>query len=283
MSQSRSRGWVFTLNNYDDVALASIRIIGEHNQVKYLVFGLEVGQAGTPHVQGFVYFHNAKTFNAVKTMFGNMHPHIEKMRGSVDEATAYCKKDNNFEEFGQRPLNQREKGDSEIERWDEARKRAKLGEWDEIPSDIFIRCLPQLQRIHQIEMESQVLPDLPILENHWYYGPSGAGKSSEARRLYPNAYLKAKNKWWGGYKFQEDVIIDDVDPTHEQWISAFLKEWADHYRFNAEIKGSAMVIRPKRIIVTSQYSIEQCFKDQETVMALKRRFRQTHFNLPLGH
>ena len=88
-----------------------------------------------------------------------------------------------------------------------------------------------------------------------------------------------KNKWWNGYKFQEVCIIDDIDPTHKRWIGAFLKEWSDHYMFSAESKGGVMVIRPKIIVVTSQYSIGQVFtdsetgvRDVETVAALERRF-----------
>jgi hypothetical protein len=56
-----------------------------------------------------------------------------------------------------------------------------------------------------------------------------------------------------------------------------LKEWSDHYPFQAEVKGSSMVIRPKIFVVTSQYKIEDIFTDPETVSALQRRFQVTRF------
>ena len=38
-------------------------------------------------------------------------------------------------------------------------------------------------------------------------------------------------------------------------------------------KGGMMRIRPKTIIVTSQYSLDACFPEKETLAAISRRFR----------
>lgn len=40
-----------------------------------------------------------------------------------------------------------------------------------------------------------------------------------------------------------------------------LKEliWVDHFRLKAEFKGVSMTIRPKPIIITSNYTIDECF------------------------
>lgn len=38
-----------------------------------------------------------------------------------------------------------------------------------------------------------------------------------------------------------------------------IKQWCDHYPFKANQKGSQLLIRPEKIIVTSNYSIRECF------------------------
>ena len=72
---------------------------------------------------------------------------------------------------------------------------------------------------------------------------------------------KPMNKWWDGYAGEEVVVLDDFDPRHAEHLSYYLKIWADHYAFNAEVKGGMIRVRPKTVIVTSQYAIEDCFKE----------------------
>lgn len=82
------------------------------------------------------------------------------------------------------------------------------------------------------------------------------------------------SKWWDSYSDQEVVLIDDVDYNQVNWIGYFLKIWSDHYPFIAEVKGGSKLIRPKKVIVTSQYSIDNLFNDEELKKALKRRFKE---------
>lgn len=59
-----------------------------------------------------------------------------------------------------------------------------------------------------------------------------------------------------------------------------LKMWADHYPFKAEVKGGSMLARPKRIIVTSNFSIRQCYEDPRDYEPLERRFKSHHYTQP---
>lgn len=273
---SRFLSYVFTWNNYDESVEEYLR---ELSAVKYLVAGREIAPStGTKHLQGLIVFKNARTLkSAVKILKG---AHVEICR-AVQSAILYCKKEGDFFEVGVAPLSRQQIGENEVRRWDLARQAAEEGRFSDIPSDIYFRYQNQAHCIYNRALEVRVFPDNDVLDNRWFCGPSGSGKSLTARKLFPDAFLKTKNKWWNGYTDQDAVIIDDVDPSHEAWIGAFLKEWSDHYRFQAEIKGSCRVIRPKTIIVTSQYTISEIFKDDETVSALKRRFHTTHFHLPL--
>lgn len=97
---SQSKRWVFTLNNYDETELESIRE-GLSKEARYAIFGKEKGAEGTPHLQGYVSFGTAYRFNRVKKLVGN-RAHIEKAKGSEDTNYDYCSKDGEFEEFGRR-------------------------------------------------------------------------------------------------------------------------------------------------------------------------------------
>ena len=58
-----------------------------------------------------------------------------------------------------------------------------------------------------------------------------------------------------------------------------MKIWADKYACKAETKGYQLNLQHEKFIVTSNFSIEELFKDkpQETIEAIKRRFQIHHY------
>ena len=115
------------------------------------------------------------------------------------------------------------------------------------------------------------------LENLWLWGKPRTGKTKYAWEHYPDLFIKPINKWWDGYHGQEAVLLDDWDPRHE-CLTQHLKTWADRYPFRAETKGSSMMCRPKHIIITSNYSIEECFQNPQDAEAIRSRFKVHHFS-----
>lgn len=123
--------------------------------------------------------------------------------------------------------------------------------------------------------------DLTTFDNEWIWGLPDTGKSYTARRENYPFFTKLHNKWWLGYQGESAVLYDDLSKTDAQWVGDFLKTWADLYAFPVETKFGGMMIRPKRIIVTSNYSIETLFgHDEELCAALKKRFKVRHFVEP---
>lgn len=267
-TRARSRGWCFTINNptgWDDV---DVDLAVE--QSKYLIYGKEVGENGTPHYQGYVYFAAVKSFIQVKELLKRAH--IEKQKGPISKAIDYCKKDGDFKEFGERPY----ANDDRKTMWKDVLCLAREGKVQEIEDKY-----PMLYLRYHSKLLGLYRPERPLildnLENEWWIGPTGSGKSRLLWEKYPNHYSKSLNKWWDGYTYEETVAIEEWSPKNECTASS-LKIWADRYPFSAEIKGGTLQkIRPRRIIVLSNYSIEQCFEREEDRGPLFRRFKIVHF------
>ncbi len=87
---SPSKRWCFTLNNYTDEEISSIVPIFKE-KCKIAFFSKEVGESGTPHLQGYLEF---KTKSRPSSVFSLKRIHFEKSKGNCEENIAYCSKDN---------------------------------------------------------------------------------------------------------------------------------------------------------------------------------------------
>lgn len=98
-----SLGWCFTIPNWTDEQVRSLRTLGSEETVSYLVFGREVSpQTGLRHLQGFVRFNTRKRFSTVRRLLPQGH--LSSARGTPQQNRTYCSKDGDFEEFGTCPV-----------------------------------------------------------------------------------------------------------------------------------------------------------------------------------
>lgn len=99
VDMSRAKHWCFTLNNYTESDVD--RIVDGASGFDYIVFGKEVGDSGTPHLQGFVSFPTRVRRNVCVDKIGQAHFTVAR---HIDNAIQYCKKDGDFIELGTKPL-----------------------------------------------------------------------------------------------------------------------------------------------------------------------------------
>lgn len=255
------------MNNYTEEDVEAIKTIDS----RYCILGFERGVSGTDHIQGFIYFKNPRSFSSTMGLLPRAH--IEIAKGTPQQNREYCSKSGNFVELGEMPVSSAQKGEKEIQRWTDAKRACQENKIEEVPDDIFIRYYRTLKDIRKDYMKKP--EDIDDVCGVWLYGPPGSGKSYGARQRYEGAYDKPCNKWWDGYQGEEYVIIDDFDLNHSV-LGHHLKIWADRYAFIAETKGGAVPIRPKKIIVTSNYAIDVIFKDRALIEALQRRFEEEY-------
>lgn len=95
----RSRKFTFTCNNYTFDDLASVILIAD--EAEYVICGFEVGAKGTPHLQGFIYFANARSYSNVQKKLPRCS--LVESNGSIISNIGYCSKDGEYWESNDPP------------------------------------------------------------------------------------------------------------------------------------------------------------------------------------
>ena len=85
----KTRDWCFTINNYNATDILLLEQLGA--TCKYLIYGQEIADTGTPHLQGFLQFNYPTTFNRIKCLLNNK-AHVEPRMGTVNQAIELLQK-----------------------------------------------------------------------------------------------------------------------------------------------------------------------------------------------
>lgn len=257
---SKFRNFCFTMNNYTEDSLQAIKDIAQ-THCKYWVMGKEVGESGTPHIQGYIEFKNPRSKQSVIKMMQGCH--IEVRKGTREQAAEYCKKDGEYDEHedGFQPQGKR----NDLCFFPTMKQAAEEG------------VSYQAIKMNQLRLEYMEEPRDWKPEVYWYYGETGTGKSRKARwtatQLDRDARVFTKNegsKWWNGYDAHEVVIIDDFRDSW--WSLTEMLRLLDRYEAKVECKGGMRQFKPRIIIVTSAFAPSTLYQSTgECVKQLTRR------------
>jgi hypothetical protein len=103
-----AKAWCFTLNNWTDSEYgALVQRFSESGDEYFFIVGKEVGESGTPHLQGYIEkrtgrFRPLPKFQVLRD--GKNAVHFERAKGNRKQNFKYCSKDDNFTTNIPRPL-----------------------------------------------------------------------------------------------------------------------------------------------------------------------------------
>lgn len=205
---TRSRSLFITINNYTKE---------EENRFKeidcvYSIYQIEEGEAcHTPHLHGFIYFKNARTWKSIKKLFPRARIEVPK---NINHVIKYCGKEKT------RIRGPYEKGTkpSQGTRTDLEDLRDQIMKGEITVKDIILdmpgvyhqygRTLNEIQTcFYNKNIRTE------MTQGFWLWGETGVGKSHTARKIAEDATIydhpTNDKTWWDGYKQEEVVIIDD--------------------------------------------------------------------------
>lgn len=251
------------------------------SRLNYVRGQLERGHADGGEGEGFLHWQLVAAWpktvrlSAVRLEFGPFHAELTKSAAAMDYV---WKQDTRIDgtqfELGQLAFKRNSKRD-----WESIRDIAKSGNIDDLDGATFVQHYRTLRAI-----STDYLVALPLERTvDVFWGGTGLGKS---RRAWEEAGFDAypkdpRTKFWCGYRGQSNVVIDEfrggIDVGH-------LLRWLDRYPVIVEVKGGAVALKATRIWLTSNVDPRKWYPelDKETLNALMRRLRVTHFSDPLN-
>ncbi|QBA86168.1 putative Rep protein [Circo-like virus Croatia 17_S17] len=258
------RFWCFTEFNEQRVNSYREWIEGRYNEggITYIVCQKEqCPDTNRVHVQGYVVFENRKRIGGVKTALGSTTVHVERRRGTHDEAASYCKKEESRCEEGIE-LGEFDDRGNQSKCLEEVKEKIKRGATElEIAEEHFGIWCRYYQAFAKYRLLGSRQRDFKTTVRV-YWGPPGTGKSRRATAECGGmAYRKPLGEWWDGYDGSSNVIIDDF----YGWIRFDeLLRCLDRYAHRVPVKGGFVNFAPELLIITSN-AMPRCWYNVETI------------------
>ena len=257
----------------------------------YGVYGLEVGDQGTQHLQIYVELKNAMARPAImKKLFPC---HVEQRLGTPKQAAGYCKKGNSpkvddYSVYFDEPheswhgfelgeiSHQGSRSDLAKAAADVIAGKPMVDIAMENPVT-FVRNQQGLKKLRQIMLRPRHLDKLP--EVHVFWGPTGTGKTHRAEYgMWPGEkrYVKghAMGKWFDDYDGEEIIVLNEFRGEDSMGFQ-FLLDLLDKYPFRVQNKNGSIEIQANRFAITSPLHPKDWYgyTKKDSYDQLKRRMK----------
>lgn len=202
--------------------------------------------------------------------------HVEVMRGTFEQAKAYCMKDSGRKfEFGKWTATSQGKRTDLVEISQAIKDGKSLAEIEEMFPAHYLRMAKHIEdaywRINRRKAASiaRAAPRKVIL----YHGPSGSGKTSKVVKECKVPLYRVANQdntmWWKGYEGQDAILLDDFKGGMKlNTLLGILDPWYD-----TDISLSPAVLArltASQVYITSVMLPEEWYPAQD-ISELKRR------------
>lgn len=276
----RYKCFCFTLNNPsdDEVSKLKTEVEKEDSLFQYLLYGLERGDEGTLHLQGYFELKKKVSFNTAKSIFGCDRVHIERRKGTVKQACDYCRKDGQVYEHG---VCSAQGHRSDLDLAIDVLRRTGISGVAESQPGVFVRHARGLRDLYFTIAQRKYKTQFRFPRVSVYWGAPGTGKTFSAFSEAPDDcfILRRGNTgvWFDGYAGEKILIIDDF----KGWIQfQQLLVILDRYPLSCEIKGGHVWAGWERVIITSNYPPDQWYDYEKNNLcrgALMRRINEIKY------
>jgi len=286
---ARYRNVCWTLNNPEDM------VVFEPEKMSYLVYQEEIGDSGTYHFQGYCEFTDKVSLNPAKLLLGGVTVHLERRRGSQQQAIDYCKDPakrvahTEPYEYGE-PKAQGKRQDIESFKED-VFAGAKLAELVEDHCGTlarYPRFYNVLKFMHSPVRTKELQVTLLIGETgtgktRWVYDHFGASED------FWRAPLTNGTMWFDTYDGHSVVLFDDFSGASSHVSLCTLLQLLDRYPVKVPTKGGHVWFMPDEVFVTTNLLPRLWYKwrnRMESYDALGRRFHKVceyYVSLPGAH
>lgn len=212
------------------------------------------------HIQGCIYFDNPQRLSGLIEKYPGKH--WEVCKGTIEQNVAYCKKEGNFTEKGEKPKQGKR---SDLVAAITTLKNSGMLEVMKNHSDVYVKFHKGLEKL-QFGLKAQDVKH-EAKEVMVLIGRPGTGKTRWAYENYPDLYSKSSGMWWDGYNGEETVLIDD----YEGHIPYFeILKITDRYPYKVQCKGGFLHLTAKRIIFTSNMEVRSWYQGEDCSALLRR-------------
>lgn len=240
----------------------------ELETIKYMIYGEELcPTTQRTHWQGYVEFNSSIRIAAVKKLFKDDTLHLEKRKGTQEQAIEYCKKDGIITEYGI-PSKQGKRTDLQ-----RALEEKTIEDVIEHHPQVFVKYPTGIKEIFAHRLGTE-LPDIRDVDVFVYWGITGSGKTYKAiteNEDYYKLTLPSKNVdrlWFHGYKGQKCLILDEF---YGQVDYPYMLQILDKYKLCIEIKGGYTYAQWNKVIITSNQAPYSWYSNVADISALNRR------------